>query len=620
MMDLSTLAPLTETHCGLLVFSLRDVLSHIQLPAPFDASAVSGKWRCVLAPSAEPGVAASQESLISSEEELMLYLDAGVPARASKSRAVAVHTACGPDSLRWLADTRWNAFPKPQIALRRGWGAPGTDMYVSSFHKMISSFEEVFHHTRGVDVPLSHQELEAVGAATAPVPSDAIEAEEVLDLQLFHRNDGCPPIPILGEHLLWPSCVGDGAVCDTATWVSQRGMVRHWHLNDSGEFAMQVALPLPLENCDDGNARVGLPDRVLPPPLSTTSPWSANSSATSTRIRSLLCPESSAAEVASSAVRRAMVPAMLTIFAPKGGYDWVVHDDEANMCGKVVALDLFGTPDEALPCDPALLPVLTVAVLESGGAPMIVPPNVAQTSIALRDCVVVEQRRISNLWLDDVSYFLHRCARWQTSSIIYAYLQEDLQDDSFVAGHVVPYLIRVFEEHKKATSYHAAVRRRAVLSLYALATNRNHYGLSESSRASLDCLLHGGNRAMHEVLQSAPYSASSSAEVPATMEEWLAVYWGMSWCWPKAGCVLRVPNVVHPLSVRLTPLQQKAQYLPVVYPPLTCSPVYGSEKESVEATVQQYWEMKGLESKPKELMAYLRTRKMPKDDLLEDLF
>ncbi|KAG5470161.1 hypothetical protein LSCM4_02855 [Leishmania orientalis] len=608
----------TETHCGLLVFALRDVLSQVQLPEPFDASAVSAKWRCVVAPTAEPGAAASLEDLLLSEEDLMPYLEAGVPVRASKMRAAGVYTACGADGLRWLTDARWNVFPRPQIALRRGWGAPGTDMHVSSFHKMISSFEEVFRHTRGVEVPLSQEELEAVEAATAPMASAVFDAEEVLDLQLFHRSEGSPAIPILGEQLVWPSYVADGAVCDTATWVSQRGMVRHWHLNDCGEFAMQAALPLALDHCDEGDAkaRQSRQEVARPPPAFASSA----SSTTAMGIRSLLSPESSAAAAASPTIWNAQVPAMLMIFTPRGAYDWVLHDDESSMCGKVVSLDLFQTPDEALPCDATLLPVLTVAVLESGGAPIIIPPNVAQTSIALRDCVVVEQRRVSNLWLDDVSYFLHRCARWQTSPVIYAYLQHDLQEDSFVAGQLVPYLIRVFEEHKEATAYHAALRRRAVLSLHSLASNREHYGLSESSRASLHRLLHGGNPAMQEVLQSAPYRTSSNAEVPATMEEWLAVYWGASWCWPKAGCVLRVPSIVHPLSARLTLLQQKTQYLPVVYPPLTFSPVYGTEKDSVEATVQQYFEMKDLESKPKELMAYLRTRKMSRDHLLDDLF
>ncbi|KAG5470582.1 hypothetical protein LSCM1_01826 [Leishmania martiniquensis] len=609
MAEPSRSATSTERYCSLPIFALRDVLSQVRLPRPFDAMAVSAKWRCVVAPTAEQGAVTSPADLLLSEEALMPYLEAGVPVRASKMRAAAVYTACGADSLRWLTDARWNAFPKPQIALRRGWGSPGTHLHVSSFHKMISSFEEVFHHTRGVEVPFTQQELEAVGAASAPAPSDVSDAEEVLDLQLFHRSGGCPPIPILGEQLVWPSYVADGAVCDTATWVSQRGMVRHWHLNDCGEFAMQAALPLSVDHGENRSAKERVSGEKRPP--SSPSLLSAAGDTTGMRIRSLLCPESSAA---------AASPAMLIISIPKGGYDWVLHDDEANMCCKVVSLDLFQTPDEALPCDATLLPVLTVSVLESGGAPLLIPPNVAQTSIALRDCIVVEQRRVSHLWLDDVSYFLHRCARWQTSPIMYAYLQHDLQDDSFVAGQVVPYLIRVFEEHKEATSYHAAVRRRAVLSLHALASNKEHYNLSESSRASLERLLHGGNPAMEEVLLSAPYQASSNAAAPATMEEWLAVCWGVSWCWPKAGCVFRVPNIVSPLGAELTPLQQKAQYLPVVYPPSTCSPIYGSEADSVEGTVQQYFEMKDLESKPQELMAYLRTRKMPRDSLLDDLF
>ncbi|GET91517.1 hypothetical protein, conserved [Leishmania tarentolae] len=617
MAQRSTPTPPTETYCGLAVFSLRDVLSQLQLPAPFDPSAVSAKWRCVLSPTVEVGAGAYTEDLLLSEEELMPYLEAGVPVRASKMRATAVHTACGPDGLRWLTDKRWNAFPKPQIALRRGWGAPGMDMQVSSFHKMISSFEEVFHHTRGVEVPLSRQELEAVDSGTS-MTCDFSEEEEVLDLQLFHRSDGCPPIPILSEHLLWPSYVADGAVCDQATWVSQRGMMRHWHLNDCGEFAMQAALPLRLDKSNSGGATAGLSDRKIQPSASASTS-SGSSNTTAMCIRSHLYPESSTAAPPGS-VRSDHVPAMLMIFAPKGGYDWVVHDDEANMCGKVVALDLFQTPDEALPCDAALLPVLTVAILESGGAPLIIPPNVAQTSIALQDCVVVEQRRISNLWLDDVSYFLYRCARWHMSPIIYSYLQQDLQDDNFIGGQVVPYLIRVFEEHKEASSFHAAIRRRAVISLYTLAVNKEHYGLSESSRASLNRLLYGGSPDMHTVLQSAPYCATSSGEAPSTMEAWLAVYWGMSWCWPKAGCVFRVPNIVNTLGAPLTHLQHKARYIPVVYPPTTCSPVYGSEKDSIEAVVRQYFEMKDLESKPKELMSYLRTRKVAKDEILEDLF
>lgn len=510
----------------------------------------------------------------------MTYLEAGVPVRTSRARAATAHAACGADSVSWLTNPRWNAFPKPQIALRRGWGAPGTDMHVSTFHKMIASFAEVFHHTSGVEVPLTEQET---------------DGEEVLDLQLFHRVEGCPPVPVLGEQLVWPSYVDDGAVCDTATWVSQQGMVRHWHLNDSGEFAMQAALPLASSASTEGDS----------------------GNAVARKIRALMCPETTAQTQGLHA------PAILTIFAPKGGYDWVLHDDEANMRGEVVALDLFQTPDEALPFEASLLPVLVVAVLESGGAPILIPPNLAQTSIALRDCVVVEQRRVSNLWLDDVSYFLHRCARWQTTPIIYAYLQQDLQDDGFVAGQVIPHLIRVFEEHGEGTAYHAAVRRRAVLSLHALAVHDEQYGLAESSRASLLRLLHGGNPAMQAVLEAAPYrtspAAGATAEAPSTVEAWLGMYWNMSWCWPKAGCVLRVPAVVYPFGAALKPLQQKAQYVPVVYPPGSCSPVYGTERDSIAETVEQYFEMKELEAKPRELLAYLRTRKSAADDL-DELF
>lgn len=649
----------TETYCGLPVYALRDVLSQLPLPPPFDAASISSKWRCVLAPSAEMSATVSTVAdLLLSEEALMPYLEAGIPVRSHVERAARVYAGCGQDSVEWLTTNTWNTFPKPQIALRRGWGSPGTDMQESSFHKMIGSFAEVFHHAPEVEVRLSEQEmLEAAAAAkeegdilplkNAPTTDfgaagSSNTEDEVLDLQLFHRDEGCPVMPILGEQLVWPSYVDDGAVCDTATWVSQRGMVRHWHLNDSGEFAMQAALPL------------RAPSSLPPPPdgVATEAAWLHDGlTPVVKQIRSLMCPAMSAATTATtqdatvtvaeeSAVKPKNsgphLPVMVTIFAPKGGYDWVLHDDESTMLGKVVALDLFATPDEALPCEAVVLPVLTVAVLETGAAPLIIPPNLAQLSIALRDCVVAEQRRVSNLWLDDVSYFLHRCARWLTSPIIYAYLQQDLQDDAFLAGQVIPFLIRVFEEHGEDTAYHAAVRRRVVCSLFALATNEKHYGASEATRRSLLTLLQGGNAGMRAVLQSAPYRTSgiavnaattttaapsaADAEVAPTLEAWLTLYWNMNWCWPKPGCVLRTPKVVHPLGSKLSSVQQTTYFIPVVYPPSTCSPVYGSEEETLERTVQQYFDMKQVESRWKDLIAYLRTRKQPADDLLDELF
>jgi hypothetical protein len=611
------------------VYALRDVLAELPLPPTFNAANVSSKWRCVLAPAVETfaTVVATAEDLLLSEEALMTYLEAGIPVRGHAERAAPVYANCGGNGVEWLTKGPWNTFPKPQIALRRGWGAPGTDMQVSSFHKMIGSFDEVFHHKQEVEVRLTEQEMKEAAAARAAEEGDdtpsspcpnlapaAMSVEspegEVLDLQLFHRDDGCPVMPVLGERLLWPSFVDDGAVCDTATWASQKGMIRHWHLNDSGEFAMQAALPLiPTSSSSASSppaAREGcsgwLHDALTP---------------VARKMRSLMCPAMAAAAAVGNATHH--TPAMVTIFAPKGGYDWVLHDDESTMRGKVVALDLFATPDEALPCDAAVLPILTVAVLESGGAPLITPPNLPQLSLALQDCVVVEQRRVCNLWLDDVSYFLHRCARWQTNPIIYSYLQQELQDDAFIAGQVIPLLIRVFAEHSADTSYHAAVRRRVVCSLYALAANDKHFGLSEATRRSLLSLLQGGNASMRMVLQSPPYRPTT-ADVPSSLEAWLSQYWDMSWCWPKAGCVLRTPNTVFPVGTKLTAVQQRPHYVPVVYPVGTCCPVYGSEEVFLEGTVQQYFKMKQLELKLKDLLAYLRTRKQPPDDLLEELF
>jgi hypothetical protein len=83
-----------------------------------------------------------------------------------------------------------------------------------------------------------------------------------------------------------------------------------------------------------------------------------------------------------------------------------VQDRESNKTHRFSHLDLFTTPSHALPeCgdgedDP--LPTLIIAPLEAGGRPLLSPPNVPHLVMTLQHCVMVEERVIHTLFLDEV--------------------------------------------------------------------------------------------------------------------------------------------------------------------------------------------------------------------------
>jgi hypothetical protein len=208
----------------------------------------------------------------------------------------------------------------------------------------------------------------------------------ILNLQYFHRDDPTahPPIPAMSRMLQWPSFFEKGpgsAVCDNATRISKRGAATWWHLDDSGEFVMQTAL----------NNRQHEPGTQ---------------------------------------------PVKIFIYGPRGSYDWTSHDARTDESGKIVGLHLFDQLKEEEFPPSQYLPVWTVAVLRAGGRPLVSPPNIPHLVITCNDCVMVEQRRVSNLFLDEVSYLLRRVQHWQTMPILYRYLRHDLQDAAKVGAVV----------------------------------------------------------------------------------------------------------------------------------------------------------------------------------------
>ena len=81
----------------------------------------------------------------------------------------------------------------------------------------------------------------------------------------------------------------------------------------------------------------------------------------------------------------------------------------------------------------------------------------------VQDCVMIEQRRILKLFMDEVHYFLERTTKWKTEPILYTFITEDLRDEDYVETHIVNLLMHIYE---KEPSVH--VRRCVIQSLTAV--------------------------------------------------------------------------------------------------------------------------------------------------------
>ena len=457
-----------ETH------SMRDLFASWGLPARFHEG-VAPQWRCRLVPMA------SDEA---TQREMAC---AGVPFLAPVEHAREVFDAMGGedgnaggggdgvegrsrDGVSWACDAEWNAFARPKVAMVGGWGAPGSHLLSERHMRMVSSF------------------------------SDVVDSEEPLNLQMFHRGDG-NRIPALPEKLKWPlpeffstaphpdvadavrelekrrkrsrdearteaedaekeehttsevlpaqgaarGVGGVGVPLDTATRLSAAGALTWWHLDDCGEFVFQVGLPL---------------DPTLPRrPRAKREPP-----------RMLLGPTG-----------RPVVK--LFVFAEKKDYEWIAQDGVMNATTKQSALDLFDTPEWCVPSEREMadaasetrgdrrfdardetpdgapngwLPTFWVAPLEAGGPPLLSPPNVIHCVITARDCVMVEARRVSLAFLDEVEYFRRRAARWCEPPVQYRFVREDLPDAEMCRVVAAMPLARRLRDTRAALMAHAA--------------------------------------------------------------------------------------------------------------------------------------------------------------------
>ena len=499
------------------------------LPPEFHRG-IAKSWRCRLVPMAR------------TEEEQRAHAIAGVPFLAplelargvfdamrtpSTATATATATACGgggapeasapaPDAVSWACDSEWSAFSRPKVAMVGGWGAPGSHLLSERHMRMVTSF------------------------------ADVVDGDEPLNLQMFHRGDD--DVPSLVRHLRWPlpeyfsttphpsvesalrttpaptdadapvradgapvdalpaqgasNVVGGvGVPLDEATRLSAAGALTWWHLDDCGEFVFQVGLPV-----DQTRPRRETAKRETP--------------------RTLLGPTG-----------RPVVK--LFVFAEKEDYEWIAQDGVMNQTMKQSALDLFDTPDHHLPSDEELRPpydaaplanerradvasvvggessghppaskapaassgrpggkrpTFWVAPLEAGGCPLLSPPNVIHCVLTTRDCVMVEERRLSLAFLDEVHYFQNRAERWCEPPVQYRFLREELtRPERCRVTAALPLLAAMREARKALESAEetsardaaAAAWARATVSLELLASESDRYALDETTRADV---------------------------------------------------------------------------------------------------------------------------------------
>ncbi|QDZ22209.1 hypothetical protein HOP50_07g47490 [Chloropicon primus] len=365
---------------------LREVLEEWGVPTRL-TEGMSTRWRCKVAP------------LASTESQVFEYVLKGVPVLLAdpKYASAPFQVIQGDEgkgcALEYYCDSSFD-FCRPKIAFLGGWGAPGRDLCDEEYLSLVGSFKDV------VD-PLN---------------------QNPKNLQMFHREEeeqgygeeGKGKIPVLPRELEWPlpmmlgSSRGEeaepdasdvGVVCDNATRLSQRGAVTWWHLDDGGEFVLQVGLPLKEDKQKDARY------------------WDKSG--------------------------KPIVK--IFIFAEKSHYKLITQDLEGNKTGRAACLDLFTTPSEYLP-DDAMLPVFWVAPLLAGGYPLLSPPNAPHMVVTAQDCVMIEQRRISKVFLDEVEYFLRRARIWNKDPILYDFIEKDLQDGEKILRHVAEPLMTQAEE------------------------------------------------------------------------------------------------------------------------------------------------------------------------------
>ena len=395
------------------------------------------------------------------ETSLWQHVADGIPVLAPKQCAKRVVDTAGADGLAYVCDSRWDCFDKPKVAMIGGWGRPGTivDAVNDEHLALVRSFSEVLRDSRPLNLQMFHRE------------------ERNQESQAATEKETLPVLPSLLE---WPCADmfhtdqdegGDSGganyaekgnfaaeTVDRATRISRKGAITWWHLDDSGEHVFQVALPLDKSRSDFD-------------------------------VQNDCESRNSNRRAADEDIDRSDV-VKIFIFAELDDYEFVFQDDETNSTGRVAAINPFTTATNALPVPPNSmigtsrqrpLPRFWVAPLHAGGAPLLSPPNMPHMVITVRDCVMVEERRVSTFFLDEVGYFLRRASKWHTMPIIYNFLRQDLCNSQAI-DRIAATLLEVLRRGDRAPSLAACAKQSLLVLLHTFPWHHRFdaMGLSKS--------------------------------------------------------------------------------------------------------------------------------------------
>jgi hypothetical protein len=240
--------------------------------------------------------------------------------------------------------------------MRSGWGAPGTHAASEEHVALVRSVSEV------------------------------LRSPEVLNLQLFHREGlDAAKLPRLPDLLVWPAAgllgsrdagggTGDGdeggvggagVACDCATRISRRGSLTWWHLDDGGEFTLQVSAcmiteqrfaRLPAGSLGTTGSVGNAPQQPAVLLEWVTHAWSVrargdqyttNDFQDKLQVAAPLAEASLVEPVLRGPSGRPVVKIFL--FAPAEAYDFISQDDVADATHKFAQLDPFTAASSHLP-------------------------------------------------------------------------------------------------------------------------------------------------------------------------------------------------------------------------------------------------------------------------------
>ena len=122
------------------------------------------------------------------------------------------------------------------------------------------------------------------------------------------------------------------------------------------------------------------------------------------------------------------------------------------------------------------MPVFWVAPLMAGGFPLLSPPNSIHMVVTAQDCVMIEQRRISKVFLDECEYFMRRAKIWSTTPIFYPFIREVLSSPEKITTQIIVPLVTQAESYWREGVTAAGKRKlaRIVSSLRTL-SNENFF-------------------------------------------------------------------------------------------------------------------------------------------------